>query len=93
MWVAVLAFTLKMFMKGTRYTATGIQYHTLYYIITYYIRNYQFSRIFFGFFDGVIDIDISISRVIFHGHFFTCCLTTGRGSGVDVEWRVINSGK
>ena len=27
-----------MFMKGTQYTATGIQYHTL-----YYICNYQFS--------------------------------------------------
>ena len=42
--------------------------------------------IFFWFFDGVIDVDVSISRVIFHGHFFTCCLTTGRGlPGVGVN--------
>ena len=42
---------------------------------------------FFWSFDSVIDYDISISRDIFHGHIFTCCLTTGRGSGVCVEWR------
>ena len=41
--------------------------------------------IFFCFFDGVINVDVSISRVVFHGHFFTCCLTTRRGPGAGVD--------
>ena len=37
--------------------------------------------------DIVIDADYSISGVLFHGHIFTYCLTTGRGPWVNAEWR------
>ena len=61
------------------------------YILTCSLMFPYTSINFFWSFDSVIymlyyiDVDLSISRVIFHWHFFTCCLTTGRGPGVGVE--------
>ena len=68
--------------------ASRMQCHTIKYQWKILFVYSHLHSIFFWFFDSVIDVDVSKSRVIFHGHFFTSCLTTGRGPGVGVheEW-------
>ena len=75
-----------MFASYLRIMAARMQCHTIKVAVENTICNCLHS-IFFWFFDGLIDVDLSISRVIFHGHFLTCCLiiTTGRGPGVGVD--------
>ena len=48
----------------------------------YSVKLYLNLSVLFVFFNSVIDVSFSISRVGIHGHAFACCLTTGRGPGV-----------